>query len=55
MLSILFAISTIDDMQDVASDMLRFLLSIKKWSKFDQKTYFLAHFVSFFFMPSYTL
>ena len=44
MLSIFFAILTIADMQDDASDMLRFLL---KYSEMGKKKDFLAYFLSF--------
>ena len=46
-LSILFAILTIDDMQDDAPDILRFLLKYYEMVKIETKTLFFAHFVSF--------
>ena len=46
-MSILFAILTIDDMQDDAPDILRFLLKYYEMVKIETKTLFFAHFVSF--------
>ena len=47
MFSILLKILTIDDLQDDASDMLRFLLNYEKWLKLGQKTYILVYFEMF--------